>query len=65
MGLGGVSGFKDMNQLLRLLVENEISRLCVWRNPTNEARRGGDHINFIQKHLADVSINPLVFCFVY
>ncbi|TFK76247.1 atypical/PIKK/PI4K protein kinase [Pluteus cervinus] len=28
---------------LRLLVDNELSRLTVWRNPANEAKRGGDH----------------------
>jgi hypothetical protein len=57
---GGSPRFKDMNQLLRLLVESEISRLCVWRNPTNDARRGGDHVNFQQRSLTDVKSRYLL-----
>jgi phosphatidylinositol 4-kinase A len=49
------TSFKDLNQLLRLLVESEISRLCVWGNPTNDARRGGDHGTFIERGLTDVN----------
>lgn len=29
---------------LRVLVEDELSRLTVWRNPANEATRGADHL---------------------
>ena len=45
---------KDMNLLLRLLVENEISRLNVWSNPGNEVSRGLDHINGAEKSLTEV-----------
>ncbi|KAF8913519.1 hypothetical protein CPB85DRAFT_1299266 [Mucidula mucida] len=34
---------RQINQPLRLLVDNEIYRLNVWANPTNELRRGVDH----------------------
>ncbi|KAF8579311.1 atypical/PIKK/PI4K protein kinase [Ramaria rubella] len=56
----GVSHFKDINQLLRLLVEDEISRLCVWRNPMNDARRGGDHPNFTERTLTDMSWKHII-----
>ena len=32
-----------MNLPLRLLTENEIFRLTVWANPTNDPKRGTDH----------------------
>ncbi|GJJ07619.1 hypothetical protein Clacol_001823 [Clathrus columnatus] len=46
--------FKEWNQLLRLLVESEIARLCVWRNPSNDPQRGTDHINFTERGITDV-----------
>ena len=57
---GGGTRFKDMNQLLRLLVENEISRLSVWRNPMNDGKRGIDHTNYTERSLSDVCINLLL-----
>ncbi|THU88594.1 hypothetical protein K435DRAFT_821590 [Dendrothele bispora CBS 962.96] len=41
------SRLRDINQPLRLLVDNEIFRLTVWANPTNEPKRGLDHSNTI------------------
>ncbi|KAJ3814722.1 hypothetical protein F5876DRAFT_72711 [Lentinula aff. lateritia] len=35
---------RDVNQPLRLLVENEIFRLNVWANPMNDPKRGTDHV---------------------
>lgn len=50
-----------MNQLLRLLVENEISRLSVWGNPVNDGKRGGDHTNFTERGLTDVCTKFITF----
>ncbi|KAJ6502153.1 hypothetical protein C8R45DRAFT_975566 [Mycena sanguinolenta] len=38
-----VSRLRSLNQPLKLLVENEIFRLTVWANPTNDPKRGTDH----------------------
>ncbi|KAE9409758.1 hypothetical protein BT96DRAFT_962286 [Gymnopus androsaceus JB14] len=38
------SRLRDVNHPLRLLVENEIFRLNVWANPTNDPKRGTDHV---------------------
>ena len=48
---------KNQNIPLRLLVENEIFRLSVWSNPTNDAKRGNDHIGAVEKMIMDVSVN--------
>lgn len=48
-------GAQDMTQVLRLLVENEILRLNVWNNPTNDPKRGVDSIGTIEKTMTDVS----------
>ncbi|KAF8623467.1 hypothetical protein AX15_006251 [Amanita polypyramis BW_CC] len=34
---------RDINTALRLLTENEIDRLLVWGNPTNDPKRDTDH----------------------
>lgn len=39
-----VTKLRDMNHPLRLLTENEIFRLSVWANPTNDPKRGTDVI---------------------
>ncbi|KIJ56890.1 hypothetical protein M422DRAFT_238481 [Sphaerobolus stellatus SS14] len=52
--------FKNTNLLLRLLVENEIYRLCVWKNPTNDSQRGTDHLNFTEKGLLEPSWRQLI-----
>jgi len=44
-----------MGQVLRLLVENEILRLNVWNNPTNDPKRGVDNIGTVEKTMTDVS----------
>ncbi|KAF7980170.1 hypothetical protein HWV62_39641 [Athelia sp. TMB] len=51
---------KNVNQPLRLLVENEIFRLAVWGNPSNEARRGGDHVGSSERTMLDSSWANLV-----
>ncbi|KAK7467455.1 Phosphatidylinositol 4-kinase stt4 [Stygiomarasmius scandens] len=38
---------RDINQPLKLLVDNEIFRLTVWANPTNDPKRGSDHTSVI------------------
>ncbi|KAJ6490589.1 hypothetical protein C8R47DRAFT_1122870 [Mycena vitilis] len=38
-----VSKLRSLNHPLKLLVENEIYRLTVWANPTNDPKRGSDH----------------------
>ncbi|KAF9067556.1 hypothetical protein BDP27DRAFT_1328569 [Rhodocollybia butyracea] len=61
------SRLRDINQPLRLLVENEILRLNVWANPTNDPKRGVDHVgaNFVESSWAAVigtlwEINPAI-----
>lgn len=46
---------RELNVPLRLLIENEISRLCVWRNPASDPKRGADLSGNIEKTLTDVS----------
>ncbi|KAG9016282.1 phosphatidylinositol-4- kinase [Tulasnella sp. 427] len=46
---------KSLNNLLRLLVENEIVRLNVWSNPTNDFRRGPDHVLAAERSFLDDS----------
>ncbi|KAJ7047187.1 hypothetical protein C8F04DRAFT_987659 [Mycena alexandri] len=38
-----VAKLRSLNHPLKLLVENEIFRLSVWANPTNDPKRGVDH----------------------
>lgn len=47
-----------MAQVLRLLVENEILRLNVWNNPTNDPKRGVDSTGTVERTMTDVS-NPV------
>ncbi|EJU05379.1 atypical/PIKK/PI4K protein kinase [Dacryopinax primogenitus] len=44
---------KNRNELLRLLVENEIARLIVWANPTNDLKREQDQPSTIEKSFTD------------
>jgi phosphatidylinositol 4-kinase len=46
---------KNINQPLRLLIENEIFRLTVWANPSNEAKRGIDPHGSIDRNMLEVS----------
>jgi len=48
-------GAQSVAQVLRLLVENEILRLNVWNNPTNDPKRGVDSIGTVEKTMTDVS----------
>lgn len=45
---------RTLNLPLRLLTENEIFRLSVWVNPTNDGRKGGDLIGNTERTLLDV-----------
>ena len=49
-----------MAQVLRLLVENEILRLDVWNNPTNDPKRGVDNTGTIERAMTDVSCSSIV-----
>ncbi|KAG8934422.1 phosphatidylinositol-4- kinase [Tulasnella sp. 417] len=51
---------KSLNNLLRLLVETEIVRLNVWSNPTNDFRRGPDHVVAAERSFLDDSWNQVV-----
>ncbi|KAF8529176.1 hypothetical protein BU17DRAFT_73353 [Hysterangium stoloniferum] len=55
-----ISTFKDLNQLLRLLVESEISRLSVWRNPLSDSQRGGDHVTWRRTITTAWKIDPAI-----
>ncbi|KZT60454.1 hypothetical protein CALCODRAFT_119134 [Calocera cornea HHB12733] len=44
---------KNRNELLRLLVENEIQRLIVWVNPTNDLKREQDQPATMEKSLLE------------
>jgi phosphatidylinositol 4-kinase len=45
---------RAQNSLLKLLIENEINRLRVWANPTNDLKRGADYLSNSERSLADV-----------
>ncbi|EPS96826.1 hypothetical protein FOMPIDRAFT_1052946 [Fomitopsis schrenkii] len=49
------ASLKNLNLPLRLLVDNEIVRLTVWSNPTNDPKRGPDHVVSIEKTMLDSS----------
>ncbi|KAJ3555853.1 hypothetical protein NM688_g2347 [Phlebia brevispora] len=44
---------KTHNSPLRLLVDNEMYRLTVWTNPSNDIKRGTDHVNAVEKVMTD------------
>ncbi|CAE6468907.1 unnamed protein product [Rhizoctonia solani] len=44
---------RAQNSLLKLLIENEISRLRVWANPTNDLKRGQDYLSNSERSLTD------------
>ena len=46
---------RSLNLPLRLLTENEIFRLSVWGNPTNDTKKGGDLVGNTERTLLDVS----------
>jgi len=53
-------GAQSMGQVLRLLVENEILRLNVWNNPSNDPKRGADSIGTVDKSMNDVSSSIMI-----
>ncbi|KAF8077714.1 hypothetical protein FPV67DRAFT_1462774 [Lyophyllum atratum] len=46
---------RNINQPLRLLTENEMTRLAVWANPTNDPKRGGDQIGTVASTMLEAS----------
>ncbi|KAG5638985.1 hypothetical protein H0H81_008206 [Sphagnurus paluster] len=46
---------RNINLPLRLLTENEMFRLGVWANPTNDPKRGIDHIGTVAATMLDAS----------
>ncbi|KAL0946563.1 hypothetical protein HGRIS_012767 [Hohenbuehelia grisea] len=44
---------RNINKPLRLLVENEIFRLNVWSNPTNDPRRSADQVGATDRSLSE------------
>jgi len=50
----GNMNLRLVRQLLALLIENEIVRLNVWSNPTNDPKRGADHVASIEKAMNTV-----------
>ncbi|KIK92048.1 hypothetical protein PAXRUDRAFT_830328 [Paxillus rubicundulus Ve08.2h10] len=48
-----ISRLKSINHPLRLLVENEIYRLTVWANPSNDVRRGHDHHGTVEQSMLE------------
>jgi hypothetical protein len=52
-----VSRLKSINHPLRLLVENEIFRLAVWANPSNDVKRGTDHVGTSERNMSEVGHN--------
>ena len=48
---------RSLNLPLRLLTENEIFRLSVWNNPTNETSRGSDLVGNTERTLLEARIS--------
>ncbi|ELU44766.1 phosphatidylinositol 4-kinase beta [Rhizoctonia solani AG-1 IA] len=48
-----LSKHRSQNSLLKLLIENEIGRLRVWANPTNDLKRGQDYLSNSERSLTD------------
>lgn len=51
---------RSLNLPLRLLTENEIFRMSVWGNPTNDVRKGGDLVGSTERTLLEVSLWQLL-----
>lgn len=50
------TSLKTLGNPLRLLVDNEIFRLTVWTNPSNDFKRGADHVSTAEKVMTDVGV---------
>lgn len=48
------SRMRSLNLPLRLLTENEIFRLSVWMNPSNDPKKGGDLVGNTERTLLEV-----------
>ncbi|KAI6131993.1 hypothetical protein EDD16DRAFT_1821529 [Pisolithus croceorrhizus] len=48
-----VAYLKNINHPLRLLVENEITRLTVWVNPSNDSGRGTDYHSITERSMLE------------
>ncbi|KAF8969865.1 hypothetical protein BDZ97DRAFT_1937223 [Flammula alnicola] len=46
---------RSLNLPLRLLIENEIFRMSVWGNPTNDTKKGGDLVGSTERTLLETS----------
>ncbi|CAL1705565.1 unnamed protein product [Somion occarium] len=55
-----VTALKALNLPLRVLVDDEISRLTVWVNACNDPKRGPDHFGTVDKTLTDNSWQSIV-----
>ncbi|KAM6500354.1 hypothetical protein JOM56_003368 [Amanita muscaria] len=51
---------RDINTPLRLLAENEIYRLLVWNNPTNDPKRGPNNTGTIERLQTEASWASIV-----
>ena len=45
---------KSLNLPLRVLIDNEVFRLAVWANPSNDPRRGVDQFGVMERTLTEV-----------
>lgn len=59
LGIDYTSRLTNLKLPLRLLVENEIFRLAVWANPSNETKRGTDHVGTTERTLLEVGCNNI------
>ena len=50
-----------MHLPLRLLTKNEIFRLCVWNNPTNEVSKGSDLVGNTERTLFEARISIVLY----
>ena len=48
------SRMRSLNLPLRLLAENEIFRLSVWTNPSNDPKKGSDLVGNTERTLLEV-----------
>ncbi|KAJ3513745.1 hypothetical protein NLJ89_g2774 [Agrocybe chaxingu] len=55
IGFDYAERMRSLNLPLRLLTENEISRLSVWSNPTNDVKRGADIVGNMERTLLDTA----------
>ncbi|EDR14914.1 uncharacterized protein LACBIDRAFT_187897 [Laccaria bicolor S238N-H82] len=54
------NGMRSLNLPLRLLTENEIFRLSVWMNPSNDPKKGSDLVGNTERTLLETSWAEIV-----